>query len=571
MKNTAHHHAATNGTRSGPAQADWLLCPGCRMPLYRKRFVRDLGVCGECGRHTAVTARERIAQLADNGQYDVLPYPETDDDPLDFVDTQPYQGRLAAARLRTGMDDAVLCAAAEIEGARVMIAAMDFRFLGGSLGTAVGEMITVAAETALAQRIPLLIVTASGGARMQEGPLSLMQMAKTSAALEQLDRAGILTITLITDPTYGGVAASFATLSDVLIAEPGARLGFAGRRVIEQTIRQQLPPEFQTAEFLLERGLIDMIVARAGLRQAIGGLLRIASAEAVTEVGGQDSGLITEPAQLAEGDPWTQVRTARQPSRPTALEYFALAFEGFRELRGDRVSGDCPAIVGGPAWLGEQPVMVIGQQKGHEPKELMERNFGMATPAGYRKAARLMRMAEKLGLPVITLIDTPGAYPGATAEEQGQAIVIAENIRLMSALRVPVISVVIGEGGSGGALALGVANRVLIFAGGTYSVISPEGCAAIVWNDPSAASAAAGALSLTAGELLRLGIVDGVVPEPGGDVGSDPLGAADGLRRALVGSLRELRGLDGDGVADDRRARFRRYGAPATERIRSVA
>lgn len=430
--------------------ADWVLCPACLIPLYGKRFARDLGVCGECGRHTPITAEQRIVQLADQGRFEPLPGTATDDDPLSFTDTKPYRDRLAAARARTGMHDAVLCAHATVEGHPVVIAAMDFRFLGGSLGTAVGEMITAAAETALAQRIPLLIVTASGGARMQEGPLSLMQMAKTSAALEQLDRAGILTVTLITDPTYGGVAASFATLTDVLIAEPGARLGFAGRRVIEQTIRQELAPKFQTAEFLLERGLIDMIVPRAGLRQALGGLLRVAALVDPTEsLVSADPGVITDPDRLAENDPWAQVRRARTPQRPTALDYFALAFDEFRELRGDRISGDCPAVVGGTAWLGTQPVMVIGHQKGHEPKELMERNFGMPTPAGYRKAARLMRMAEKLGLPVITLIDTPGAYPGATAEEQGQAIVIAENIRLMSALRVPVVSVVIGEGGSG--------------------------------------------------------------------------------------------------------------------------
>ncbi|WP_280497780.1 acetyl-CoA carboxylase, carboxyltransferase subunit beta, partial [Nocardia asiatica] len=248
--------------------ADWVLCPACLIPLYGKRFTRDLGVCGECGRHTPISARQRVEQLADEGRFEPLPVTATDDDPLSFIDTKPYPDRLAAARARTGMHDAVLCALAAIEGRTVVLAAMDFRFLGGSLGTAVGEMITAAAELALERRVPLIIVTASGGARMQEGPLSLMQMAKTSAALEQLDRAGILTVSVITDPTYGGVAASFATLSDVLIAEPGARLGFAGRRVIEQTIRQELPPKFQTAEFLLERGLIDMIVPRTSLRRA---------------------------------------------------------------------------------------------------------------------------------------------------------------------------------------------------------------------------------------------------------------------------------------------------------------
>lgn len=547
------------------ALADWVLCPGCQIPLYRKRFERDLGVCGECGQHAPLTAEQRLRQLADGERFDLLPVTTTEDDPLGFVDVKPYPQRLAAARARTGLHDAVVCASARIQDNPVIIVAMDFRFLGGSLGTAVGEMITVAAETALAERIPLLIVTASGGARMQEGVLALMQMAKTSAALEQLDRAGILTISLITDPTYGGVAASFATLTDVLIAEPGARLGFAGRRVIEQTIHQSLPPRFQTAEFLLEHGLIDAIVPRSGLRAALGALLRVAAPVDLTGVATGPGGLITDPHALPEVEPWSQVSGARRISRPAALDYLALTFDGFRELRGDRISGDCPAIVGGTAWLGAQPVMVIGQQKGHTPKELMARNFGMPMPSGYRKSARLMRLAEKLGLPIIALIDTPGAYPGAAAEEQGQAIAIAENIRLMSALRVPVISVVIGEGGSGGALALGVANRVLMVADATYSVISPEGCAAIVWNDPTAASKAAAALNITARDLLRLGVVDGVLPEPGDAVPE----AADRLRQALLATLAELTGRDGETLAAERRGRYRRFGAPTA--IRAAA
>lgn len=546
--------------------ADWVLCPGCRIPLYRKRFERDLGVCGECGRHTTLSAEQRLRQLADEGRFEPLPIAGTEDDPLNFHDVVPYADRLAGARARTGLRDAVVCATARIEGSAVVIVAMDFRFLGGSLGTAVGEMITVAAEYALTERIPLLLVTASGGARMQEGPLSLMQMAKTSAALEQLDRAGILTVSLITDPTYGGVAASFATLTDVLIAEPGARLGFAGRRVIEQTIRQELPPQFQTAEFLREHGLIDMIVPRSGLRATLGSLLRIAGPVDPTGEPGAAAGIVTDPQSLPETQAWEQVHRARQITRPTALDYVALAFDGFLELRGDRIGADCPAVVGGPAWLGDQPVMVIGQQKGHDPKELMARNFGMPTPPGYRKAARLMRLAEKLGLPVVTLIDTPGAYPGATAEEQGQAVAIAENIRLMSALRVPVISVVIGEGGSGGALALAVANRVLMLADSVYSVISPEGCAAIVWNDPSASAEAAATLHITARDLLRLGIVDGVLPELGHDDALAPHAAAERLHRALAETLQALIGRSGEELAAQRRARFRRFGLPVAAR-----
>lgn len=554
--------------------AEWVLCGRCEVPVYGKRLDRNLQVCPECGQHRPLTAAQRLEQLADDGRYEPLDLPVDSGDPLDFVDTEPYLSRLAAARARTGMDEAVICARATVEGTPVILAVMDFRFLGGSLGSAAGELITLAVETALQERTPVVLVTASGGARMQEGALSLMQMAKTSAALGALGEAGILSVCVIADPTFGGVAASFATLGDVIVAEPGARMGFAGRRVIEQTIRQELPPDFQTAEFLLARGLVDMIVPRPRLRTELGKLLRAGAPDvpaappppvAVPDPpDGASPVLVTDADQLPEPDPWRSVAKARDLQRPTTLDYLGLVFDDFQELRGDRLTGDCPAVVGGTARLDGRPVVVIGTQKGHTPDELVQRNFGMGTPAGYRKAARLMRLAGKLGLPVVTLVDTPGAYPGAEAEERGQAIAIAENLQLMASLTVPVVSVITGEGGSGGALALAVANRVLMFSDSIYSVISPEGCAAIVWKDPAAAPRAARALRLNARDLLRYGVVDGVVPEPDGGVGAAPLVAAGRLRPAVCATLAALAPLSGTELIDDRRARFRRFGAATT-------
>jgi acetyl-CoA carboxylase carboxyl transferase alpha subunit/acetyl-CoA carboxylase carboxyl transferase beta subunit len=551
---------------------EWTLCPGCHALVYGKRWIRALRVCPECARHGQVTAPQRLEQLFDPNSQVSLDLLAHSSDVLGFVDTKPYPDRLADARARTGLNEAVVCARGTIEGSPLIVAAMDFRFLGGSLGGAVGELITLAAETALADRVPLLIVSASGGARMQEGATSLMQMAKTSAALGRLNEAGVLTVSLISDPTFGGVAASFATLCDVIVAEPGARLGFAGRRVIEQTIRQELPPEFQTAEFLLERGFIDMIVPRSALRQELAKLLRAtAPGEPPHLTAAETTALVRDPGILPEPDPWETVKLARSLDRPTTLDYLAMAFEDFRELRGDRVSGDCSAIVAGTARLDGRPVMVIGHQKGHTAVELAQRNFGMPVPAGYRKAARAMRLADRLGLPIVTLVDTPGAYPGAQAEEQGQAVAIAENLLLMAGLRVPVVSVITGEGGSGGALALAVANRVLMCANSVYSVISPEGCASILWQDVSAAPKAAAALRMTARDLLRLGIVDGVLPEPDGGTGADPLLAADQLRAAVLSSLDDLSDMDGAQLIDDRHARFRQFGSESTVDARLAA
>jgi acetyl-CoA carboxylase carboxyl transferase alpha subunit/acetyl-CoA carboxylase carboxyl transferase beta subunit len=540
---------------------DWALCRKCRAVVYGKRLVRNHGVCPQCGACFPLTAHEWLDLLADA---DTLRLLETDvpaEDPLGFSDGVPYADRLAQARQATGMAEAVVCARMSIGDTPVVVAAMDFRFMGGSLSGAVGELITRAAETALAERLPLVTVTASGGVRMQEGVIGLMQMAKTAQAMQQLDEAGLVTVCLITDPTYGGVAASFAMLGDVVIAEPGARFGFAGPRVIAQTIRQELPPGFQTAEFLLERGFVDLVCPRSRLRERLGRVLSVGARRGCpANVGPAEQVVIRDPDRLTEQDAWQAVRRARHVGRPTTSDYLRLILDDFEELHGDRVGGDCPAIVGGVGRLGRESVVVIGHEKGHTPAELAAHNFGMPNPAGYRKAARLMRLAAKWGLPVVTLVDTPGAYPGVDAELQGQATVIAETLRLMSGLPVPLVTVITGEGCSGGALAIAVADRVLIMENAIYTVISPEGCAAILWKDSAAAPTAARALKIDARSLLELGVVDGVVPEPPGGAETDHPEAAGLVRAAIRAELSDLASRDPSRLVADRRARFRRFG-----------
>jgi len=404
---------------------------------------------------------------------------------------------------------------------------------------------------------------------MQEGAISLMQLAKTSAAWAELDEAGLLTISLITDPTYGGVAASFATQADVIIAEPAARLGFAGPRVIRDTLRAELPPGFQTAEFLLERGAIDVIAERSQLREVLARLLRAAGGPPDRPVPGEFSEQVTVDAErLPRRDAWAAVALARHSQRPTGREYIALLADSFLELHGDRQLADSPSIIGGIAEIAGAAVMVVATQKGHSTRDLVATNFGMSGPEGYRKSLRLFRLAEKLGLPVVTLVDTPGAYPGVEAEERGQAAAIAANILALTGLRVPVISVITGEGGSGGALALAVADRVLMFENSVYSVISPEGCAAILW-DATAAPRAASALRITAPDLLALGIVDGVIPEPGEGAHTDAVAAADALRAAVTSSLTEFAALSAGRLVERRRRRLRRIGTPPGSALRT--
>nr|AIW63004.1 acetyl-CoA carboxyltransferase subunit beta [uncultured bacterium BAC-AB1442/1414/561] len=559
----------TRTAEPAPAASAWILCQGCRQPLYIARFERDLRVCQHCEWHGGMTAHERLQHLFDPDSWMALPVAAGADDPLGFVDVRPYRERLCAARAATGLVDAVLGATGTVAGLPVVAAAMDFRFLGGSLGSAAGEMLTRAAEVALRTRSPFVIFSASGGARMQEGALALMQMAKVAQAITALDDAGLLTVSVITDPTYGGVAASFASMCDVVIAEHDARLGFAGPRVVEQITGRPLPPDLQKAASLYRRGFVDRVVRRRELWDVLRQLTTVG--HPARRTGPAALSAPAAPPRPPSRPSSETVRLARHIDRPTTSDYLSRLIDGFQELHGDRAGGDCPATMAGLGFLDGSPVALIGVQKGHSAAELARTNFGMATPSGYRKAARIMRLAAKLGIPIVTLIDTPGADPGPASEEAGQAGAIAENLRLMFRLPVPIVAVLTGEGGSGGALGLAVADRVLMLENAFYSVISPEGCAAILWKSGEATGRAADALRLDSGFLLDSGIVDELVPEPDGGAHRDHAAAAAILRRALVGTLAEISRQDGSTLVRRRRERFRRFGADSLADLVAVA
>ncbi|MFF4358095.1 acetyl-CoA carboxylase carboxyltransferase subunit alpha [Streptomyces sp. NPDC001604] len=557
-------------TTPGPIRAgqdvQWRRCASCGAYIYGKRLDRNRKVCPECQFHFRIPPDVRIAQLADAGSFEAFPDSYAPRDLLGFRDSKPYPDRLRDAQSRTGRQDAVLAGRMSVRGRQLVVAVLDFTFMGGSMGTVVGETVAAAARTALAERLPLLLIAASGGARMQEGALSLMQMAKTSQWIAALREARVPVINLNTDPTFGGVSASFAMLGDVVLAEPGSLLGFAGPQVIRNTIRQELPAGFQSAEFLLEHGMIDAVVPRESQREQLARLLTLLgpSVPELPEESGDS--VLTAPVPTTRTTRET-VALARDIQRPTTLEYIGYVFDDFVALHGDRAFGDDEALVGGIARFGGQSVVVLGHQKGHDTAELVRSNFGMPNPEGYRKALRLMRFADRFGLPVIAFIDTPGAFPGIGAEERGQSVAIAECILELSRLRVPVVSVVTGEGGSGGALALGVANSVLILENAYYSVISPEGCSTILFGTAEHADRAADALRLTASELLRLGVVDGIVPEPPDGAHTAPHTTALTVRSALARTLAPLLDLSGEQLVDARRRRYDRFGDPRLQPV----
>lgn len=493
-------------------------CNKCGAAILTDEVINGKYICPKCHGYFRIPAYKRIELVTDAGSFEEwdakIDEGERPENPLDF---RGYTEKVEALRVKTGLDEAVITGKATICGYPVVIGACDGRFMMASMGHAVGEKITRAVERATEERLPVVLFTCSGGARMQEGIISLMQMAKTSAALKRHSDAGFLYIPVLTDPTTGGVTASFAMLGDIILAEPGALIGFAGPRVIEQTIGQKLPEGFQRAEFLLEHGFVDRIVTRDEMKEVLGQILKM---HTVTDEKKEDC-----PEKKKENrknisavkenvSDWERVLKSREKERPVGKDYIDRLFTDFVELHGDRYYKDDPAVVGGIAYFHGKAVTVIAQCKGKTTKENLERNFAMPSPEGYRKVLRLMKQAEKFQRPVICFVDTPGAFCGMEAEERGQGEAIARNLYEMSALKVPVLSIVIGEGGSGGALALAVADEVWMMENAVYSVLSPEGFASILWKDSKRASEAAGVMRLTAADLKELKVIEEIICEP---------------------------------------------------------
>ena len=492
-------------------------CNKCGSAIIAEDVKRGYYICPKCGGYFRVHAYRRIEMIADDGTFEEWDKDLVGANPMDY---KGYPEKLAAVQEKTKLKEAIVTGKAEINGLETVIGVCDGRFLMSSMGEAVGEKIARAVERATKERLPVLLFACSGGARMQEGITSLMQMAKTSAAIKRHSDAGLLYISVLTDPTTGGVTASFAMLGDVILAEPKALIGFAGPRVIEQTIGQKLPKGFQRSEFLLEHGFIDRIVEREEMKTVLSEILQMHQKTGAPRREKRDMQPERPEAETAAGEEedelsaWDRVQISRMKDRPVGSDYIQTLFTDFMEFHGDRYFADDKAIIGGIARFHGQPVTVIAQAKGTTTKENIERNFGMPSPDGYRKALRLMKQAEKFGRPVICFVDTPGAFCGLEAEERGQGEAIARNIYEMSGLRVPVLSIIIGEGGSGGALAMATADEVWMLENSIYSILSPEGFASILWKDSTKAKEAAGVMKLTAHDLYRAGIVEKVFPEP---------------------------------------------------------
>ena len=568
-------------------------CNKCGGAIIAEDVKREYFICPKCGGYFRVHAYRRIEMIADENSFEEWDMDLQTENPLDY---KGYEEKIEKLQEKTGLREAVVTGKATILGQPAVLAVCDGRFMMASMGEIVGEKITRAVERATRQELPVIIFACSGGARMQEGIVSLMQMAKTSAALKRHSDAGLLYISVLTDPTTGGVTASFAMLGDIILAEPRALIGFAGPRVIEQTIGQKLPKGFQRSEFLLEHGFIDQIVERPKMRETLGRILefhgkvqtdiedtidkttgktasqtgdqavdratgKIVSKTTVhtaDEIKSKDSEDIVDKAQTQKINAWDRVLLSRRKNRPVGSDYIRMLFQDFTEFHGDRLYGDDPAIIGGIAYFKERPVTVIAQEKGTNTKENIMRNFAMPSPEGYRKALRLMKQAEKFHRPVICFVDTPGAFCGLEAEERGQGEAIARNLYELSGLKTPVLSIVIGEGGSGGALALAVADEVWMLENSIYSILSPEGFASILWKDSTKAKEAAKVMKLTADDLKKMGVIECVLEEPEQYTVQTMKPVADQLRGKVEAFIENYEQMPEQKLTEHRYQRFRK-------------
>ena len=566
-------------------------CNKCGKGIFTEDYKKNLYICPKCGGYLRMPAQKRIEFLTEADSFEEWDTGLSTENPLHMIG---YPDKIKALQDKTKLDEAVITGKARIGENEVALMVMDGRFLMASMGEVVGEKIARGVERATKEKLPVIIFTCSGGARMQEGMTSLMQMAKTSAALKRHSDAGLLYITVLTDPTTGGVTASFAMLGDIILAEPKALIGFAGPRVIEQTIHKKLPKGFQRSEFLLKHGFIDKIVERKDMKTVLEQILTMhrlstkhsgivkntgavseintdlntvnpsSKREDVQAVSNKNAGKsrkqklsLAQKKRAGEKTAWERVLTSREKDRPVGEDYIYGLFEEFIEFHGDRNFGDDAAICGGIAYFQGKPVTVIAQMKGKSTAENIARNFGMPEPEGYRKALRLMKQAEKFHRPIICFVDTPGAFCGMEAEERGQGEAIARNLYEMSALKTPILSVLSGEGGSGGALAMAVADEVWILENAVYSILSPEGYAAILWKDGSQAARAAKAMKLTSYDLYKAGFVEKIIPEPEVYTLDSIINVFDNLEENISVFLKNSKSMTEEERVEQRYQRFR--------------
>lgn len=551
MKNLAELIASLREPHQDPenAAAEPMSCFSCGADLQESEEYAEFRVCPSCRFHYNISARRRIGLLADpktfretNRSYIAL-------DPISF--SKDYRRRVLEEQKRTGLSDAIITGSARIGGNRAVLAVIDFRFLGGTIGSVVGEKLALAFEMAARRRRPMIVVVAGGVARLQEGPLALAQIAKIAAAQRRLTAARVPLVCLLASPTTGAAYAGFASLADYIVAEPGALVGYASARTAGRATISRRSIEAHTAEGQLHGGMVDAVVERNQQRELLSTLIALFANRRRVRPEKDDEK--DSAGEKVESGAWHEVQMSRHAERPTARDYIGLMAKRFVEFRGDRIASDDATVICGIGEVAGEAVIVVGQQAtdGHGP---------WIGAAGFRKARRAMQFAARFEMPLVTLIDTPGAYAGMDAEASGLGHAIASCTATMTDLPTPTVAAIIGEGGGEAALALGVADRALMLEHATFSVVTPERAAEMLYRDRDKAEEAAEILRMTARECKALKVVDVIVGEPPGGAHLEHEAAARRLGGAIARALGELQSVPTRRLLEQRYRKYRALG-----------
>ena len=535
-------------------------CLLCEEPISQSEAYLKYRVCPFCRFHYTLSARQRIQLLADPRTFKETHKFLSSVFPLSFSSKGTYQNMLSKSQSRTGLTEAAVTGRCKIDGIETAIVVLDYGFMGGSMGSVVGEKIALALEEAARKDLPLIALVTGGGTRTQEGVLSLMQMAKTVTAANRLKEKGLPFLVVLANPSTGQAYASFANLADIMFAEPGSLIGLSPLRTLQGLSKQPLPLDAHTSEAHLAHGLLDNVIDREGLHTRIATVLKILTGQKLEQDNVKDL-LRAEVDPPKEPEAWEAVNVARHAERPSAMVYMRSILDPFVELHGDRLNSDDRSVVCGIGYLLGEPVAMIGQQR--RPPINGEKYH--VYPDGLRKAQRIINLATRFKLPLITLVDTQGADPGLEAEEQGIGNAIANTLSMMLDVPTPVITVIIGEGGSEGALALGLSDRTLMQQYAIYSPISMNRYFGNNYPEEQTIDReAAETMMLTAQDCEYLGIIDYVIPEPDLGAHDNPREASKDIQLALTKTLARLSKQSENKLLKNRYKRFRKMGELST-------
>ena len=515
------------------------LCMKCSSKLD------EFFVCKTCGNNSYITARQRILYISDKNTFKELKL-----DKIDISKKCNYEDKIIKAQESTNLDEAIIIGTCNIDGRKVVLGVMDSKFMMGTLSVSVGENITKAFEYATAEKLPVILFCASGGARIQEGLFSLVQMAKINAAIKKHSDKGLLYISCLTNPTMGGVTASFGLLGDINIAEKNSQIGFAGKSIIENIYNENLDNDFQTEEYNEKNGMIDIIADRKEMRNILVDLLNMIS----------DDNKIVKVDNNCENKSNTNdslmeiLKNVRDLDRLKGKDYLISIFDKYIELKGDRINSNDNSILSGIGNICGKSFIFNIQNKGRTLKENQENNYGLTRPEGYRKVLRVSRLAEKFKIPIINIIDSAGADPSIYSEENGIAKAIADCLYTFSDLKTIIISVVVGEGSSGGALALSVCDSIGMLENSIYTVISPEAYLKIMHKEEKVSNDLLKRMRFTANDLYEDKIIDEVISE-----NNDLEYNTNNIKNFILSNYESLRKKEIQELIDNRYERIRNW------------